>query len=281
LADYLRPASLADALAALEVGPRLILAGGTDIYPARVGRPLDEPVLDIGGLAELGGIAEDGAGWRIGAGVTWTELAETRLPTLFDGLKAAAREVGGRQIQNAGTVLGNLCNASPAADGAPCLLTMEATVELASTSGQRQLPLEAFLLGNRRTARRADELATAMFVPRPAGQAVSLFRKLGARRYLVISIVMLAVVLELDDRGCIAHARVAVGACAPTARRLATLEARLAGCRLAPGLGALVDEDCLGALAPIDDIRATAAYRIDACRTLLRRALEDLGRGAR
>jgi CO/xanthine dehydrogenase FAD-binding subunit len=96
-----------------------VLAGGTDFYPARVGRAIDEDILDITAIGELRGIAEDADGWRIGATTTWSELIETRLPPLFDGLKLAAREVGGRQIQNAGTIAGNLCNASPAADGVP------------------------------------------------------------------------------------------------------------------------------------------------------------------
>ena len=108
-----------------------MLAGGTDFYPARVGRAIDEDVLDIGGIDVLRGITAGPAGWRLGATTTWSELLEADLPPLFDGLKQAAREVGGRQIQNAGTFAGNLCNASPAADGVPALLALDAEVELA------------------------------------------------------------------------------------------------------------------------------------------------------
>lgn len=275
MARYLRPSSLDEALAARAAGPWLVLAGGTDVYPARVGRPLDEDVLDLGALAELQGIAETPTGWRIGALVRWSELASAELPPLFDALKQAAREIGGRQVQNAGTLAGNLCNASPAADGIPCLMTLDASVELASLQGWRRLPVAAFVLGNRRTALRPDELLAAIHVPRPEGDARSLFVKLGARRHLVISIAMIAFVLELTGER-IARARLAVGACAPTARRLPELEARLVGHRLGEDLAALVDEDCLAPLAPIDDIRATAAYRLDACRTLLRRGLATL-----
>ena len=125
-----------EALTAL-ARPHVVLAGGTDFYPARVGRAIGEDVLDIGGIAILRGISADRAGWRLGATTTWSELIEADLPPLFDGLKQAAREVGGRQIQNAGTLAGNLCNASPAADGVPCLLALDAEIEIA---GPRRQP---------------------------------------------------------------------------------------------------------------------------------------------
>ena len=131
---YLRPRRLEEALSALarpSAQPHTVLAGGTDFYPARVGRAIDEDVLDIGGIDVLRGITAGPAGWRLGATTTWSELLEADLPPLFDGLKQAAREVGGRQIQNAGTLAGNICNASPAADGVPGLLALDAEVEIA------------------------------------------------------------------------------------------------------------------------------------------------------
>lgn len=273
---YLRPRTLDEALQALAERPRLVLAGGTDVYPARVGRPLDDDVLDIGGIEDLRGIAETPDGWRLGALVRWTDVVRAPLPPLFEGLKLAAREVGGPQIQNAGTIAGNLCNASPAADGVPPLLAMAAEVELASARGRRRLPLPAFLMGNRQTARGHDELLVAVHVPRPEASAASHFLKLGARRHLVISIVMVGFVLEAQD-GLIHRAGIAVGACAPTARRLPELERRLVGQPAGADLAASVDAVCLAPLRPIDDIRATAAYRLDACLTLLRRGLAELG----
>ncbi|HZX82545.1 MAG TPA: FAD binding domain-containing protein, partial [Reyranella sp.] len=129
---YLRPRRLEEALSALarpSARPHTVLAGGTDFYPARVGRAIDEDVLDIGGIDVLRGITAGPTGWRLGATTTWSELLEADLPSLFDGLKQAAREVGGRQIQNAGTLAGNICNASPAADGVPGLLALDAEVE--------------------------------------------------------------------------------------------------------------------------------------------------------
>ena len=121
MGQYLRPTSVDAALRALGAARLTIIAGGTDIYPARVGRPLADDILDLSAVAGLGGIAEGADAWRIGAGTTWSELIAADLPALFDGLKLAAREVGGAQIQNAGTLAGNLCNASPAADGVPPL----------------------------------------------------------------------------------------------------------------------------------------------------------------
>src|SRR5579871_3393799 len=227
MADYLRPTSLEEALMAL-ARPWTVLAGGTDFYPARVGRAIDENVLDITGIADLRGISAGPAGWRLGATTTWAELIETPLPPLFDGLKQAARDVGGRQIQNAGTVAGNLCNASPAADGVPPLLALDAEVEIAGLAGNRRLPLAAFITGNRRTVLAPGELVVALHVPRPGRDARSAFLKLGARRYLVISIAMAAATLEMDE-GRIVTARIAVGACSAVAQRLPSLEAALAG----------------------------------------------------
>ncbi|CAN5703605.1 xanthine dehydrogenase family protein subunit M [soil metagenome] len=270
MADYLRPTSLDEALQAL-ARPWTVLAGGTDFYPARVGRAIDENVLDIGGIAALRGIAAGPDGWRLGATTTWSELLEAELPPLFDGLKQAAREVGGRQIQNAGTIAGNLCNASPAADGVPPLLALDATVELAGRAGTRRLPLASFITGNRRTVLAPGELLVAIHVPRSARDARSAFLKLGARRYLVISIAMAAATLEIEDRR-VAAARVAVGSCSAVAQRLPALEAALIGVAI-DALAARVEASQLAPLSPIDDVRGSAGYRLDAAVTLLRRLL--------
>ena len=273
--SYLAPRSLGEALEALGSGGVRVLAGGTDLYPALRDRPVTFPVLDIGRIAELRGIARtaDG-GWRIGAATTWTDVINAALPDAFDGLKAAAREVGSIQIQNAGTVGGNLCNASPAADGVPPLLTLDAAVELASVRGNRVLPLAEFVTGVRTTARQPDELLTAVLVPPQPEAACAAFRKLGSRRYLVISIAMVATLVVADATGRIADARIAVGACSPVARRLPALERTLRGQPVAAA-AAQVRPEHLAPLAPIDDVRASAAYRLHAVAVLLRRALSS------
>ncbi len=179
---------------------------------------------------------------------------------LFDGLKLAAREVGGVQIQNAGTICGNLCNASPAADGMPNLLAMDAVVELASASGTRQVKVGDFVTGNRRTLRRPDELVTAILVPKPRHKARSGFVKLGARRYLVISIVMAAGVVETTADDNVAAARIAVGACSAVAQRLPALESALVGRRFDRALGGFCRARSPG--APVADRRHPRQRRL-------------------
>ena len=270
---YLRPERLEDALDALGSRALTVLAGGTDFYPARVGQPLDDDVLDITAVSGLRDIADEGDRWTIGALVTWTDLLRADLPACFDGLRAAAREIGGVQVQNAATIVGNVCNASPAADGVPVLLALNAAVELASAAGRRSLPIQEFIVGNRATLRRPDELVTGISIPKPGPGAASTFVKLGARRYLVISIVSAAVLIE-PLAGEVAGARVAVGSCAPVARRLPALEAALRGRPLDRTLAEALDERELNeALSPIDDVRGSADYRREAAGIALRRAL--------
>ena len=167
MAEYLRPETLKSALDALGGAPWSVLAGGTDFYPARVDRALDDDVLDISALRELRKIEELSDHWCLGALTTWSDIVRADLPPMFDGLKLSAREVGGVQIQNMGTLGGNLCNASPAADGVPPLLSLAATVEVASATGVQTMALEDFIQGSRKTALAADQLLTALIVPKP------------------------------------------------------------------------------------------------------------------
>ncbi len=270
---YLRPKTVDDALLSLATGDVQILSGGTDFYPALGDRPVRGKVIDISALGELRGITRTPGETRIGGLTTWTEIVHADLPPCFDGLKEAAREVGSIQIQNRGTVAGNLCNASPAADGVPPLLTLDAEVELASATGRRRLPLSEFIIGNRRTLLRNDELLTAVVVPRSLDQASSSFVKLGARRYLVISIAMVAAIVLADSSGRVAAARVAVGSCSVVARRLHALEQELVGAPVNTELGSRVTLEHVSALSPIDDVRATAVYRREASQKLVQRAL--------
>jgi CO/xanthine dehydrogenase FAD-binding subunit len=276
VSTYLRPSSLDEALAALANARLSVLAGGTDYYPARVGKPIDDDILDISAIASLRGIRDEGSQWRIGAASTWSELIEADLPTLFDGLKAAAREIGGAQIQNAGTLGGNLCNASPAADGVPPLLALDARVEIADAAGNSSTALADFILGNRKTLLRPDQLLTAILIPKPAHAARSHFLKLGAREYLVVSIAMVAATVEIEA-GRVSAARLAVGACSAVARRLPLAESALRGKPCDAALGACLRAEHLAVLTPIDDVRASGAYRLDAALTLARRVLNQLG----
>ena len=277
---YHRPASLDAALAIRAARPVTVLAGGTDVYPAKAARAgwgdmRHADILDISAVPGLRGIAEGADGWRIGALTTWTDLIRAELPALFDGLKLAAREVGGVQIQNRGTLAGNICTASPAGDGAPNLLALDASVELASRHGRRVVPMREFIDAYRHTQCRSDEIVTAILVPKRSSATRSHFLKLGARKYLVISIVMVAGVIEVDDGNRIVQARLAIGSCSAVPQRLHTLEAALIAQPSATAADRVAASHFDG-LSPIDDIRGSTAYRREAALVLTRDLLREL-----
>lgn len=263
-----------------ERGGMRVAAGCTDLFPATQQQRLPGPVLDITGIPTLRGVTLGADGYRIGATTTWTDIVGADLPPAFDALKQAALEVGAVQIQNSGTVAGNLCNASPAADGVPPLLALDASVELQSNRGVRSMPLGDFITGVRQTALEPGEIVTAVIVPKTA-VGRSKFLKLGARKHLVISIVMAAVRLDVQG-GVVRSAAVSIGSCSPVAVRLPAVEAALTGAPADAALAAMVqDADVAAALAPIADIRGDADYRFDAAAELVRRAVYDLaGEGA-
>lgn len=280
MTQYHRPDDLGRAVALLTGGRMTVAAGCTDLFPATTRPALTGPVLDLTGIAALRGITENAAGWRIGATTTWADIVAADLPPGFDMLRQAAREVGSVQIQNAATVAGNLCNASPAADGVPPLLALDAEVELRSDTGTRYLPLDLFLTGVRRTALRPGEIVTAVLIPRASGAGRSRFLKLGARKYLVISIAMVAARIE-EQAGRIVRAALAVGACSAVATRLPELETALVGVPMAEAADVVAPDLLASRLSPVSDLRGDAAYRQDAAVELLRRALSDLAGEAR
>ena len=272
---YRRPETVEEAVSHLSTELYTVVAGCTDYY-CRPRAGFDDSVLDITGIAEARGISETEDGrFRLGALTTWTEIAAAKLPPQFDALKEAAAQVGGVQIQNTGTIGGNLCNASPAADSVPPLLALDARVEVRSASGVRIIPLAEFIIGNRRTVLRHDEMLTAVIVAKRHGRHASRFLKLGARAYQVISIAMVAVLVEIDGCGHVQGSAVAVGACSEVAQRLPELEGALFGASIDSGLlSQVVRPEHLLALRPVDDVRGSATYRLDAARTLVGRALD-------
>lgn len=279
---YLAPTDTAEALAFLVDTDARIIAGCTDYFPGREQGRIDEHLLDVTRLERLRGITEtaDG-GWRIGAAATWAEVIGAPLPAAFDALKEAAREVGSVQIQNRGTVGGNLCNASPAADGVPPLMALDAEVEILSPRGTRTVPVGGFITGVRSVDLAGDEILAAVTVPGVPPGARSAFLKLGSRTHLVISIAMAAAVVEERD-GRVEAARLAVGSCSPVCRRLPALEERLAG-RTAAEIRSmdLAGDGALDPLDPITDVRGSREYRLDVvpgiCRRAVLRALADGG----
>jgi xanthine dehydrogenase small subunit len=249
--SLLEPASLAEALRLLrDEGPLVPIAGGTDVYVGfHFGTVAARRFLDLQRLDELRGIRRRGETLVIGALATYTDLIRSplvrrRLPILVE----ASRQVGSAQIQNRGTIGGNVANASPAGDTLPVLAVAEATVVLLSADGERRVPFPSFYTGYRRTVMRPDELVAAVEVPPVAGR--QWFRKVGTRAAQAISKVVMAAVRA-------PHPRIALGSVAPTVVRVPRTEAVLAaGGPVAQAQAALLEE-----IAPIDDLRSTAAYR--------------------
>lgn len=273
--QFHRPESIDHAVQLAKEGPISLLAGGTDFFPARSGRTETGPVLDLSRIRGLRGISRKGTQWRIGATTTWSEIRDAELPSRFRALQLAAAEVGSIQIQNTGTIAGNICNASPAADGVPPLLALEAQVEIAGANGIRTLSVADFIKGVRKTDLAPGEIVTALLIEDHPHE-LSGFLKLGARRYLVISIAMAAANLEQAADGTLRTLRLSVGSCSAVARRLTGLEQALVG--TTPGSDAFaraLSTVTLDELSPIDDVRASADYRLDAARTLIARTIDQ------
>ena len=272
--SLLEPASLDEALRMLrDEGPLVPVAGAADLYVAlNFGTLQAHRFLDLWGLSELRGIGrgEGGGGpLRIGALTTYAELARSRLvrrhlPMLVD----AALEVGGVQIQNRGTIGGNIANASPAGDTLPVLAAAEAVVVLRSADAERRVPLTGFYTGYRATVMRRDEMIIAVEVPPVPGR--QWFRKVGTRAAQAISKVVMAAV-RAPGTGDSARPRIAFGSVAPTVVRLTrTEEALAAGAPLADAQRVLAAE-----IHPIDDLRSTADYRRQVAANLLGQFWEE------
>ena len=258
--DVYRPRTLVDALRLRAEHPDARpIQGGTDVMvELNFGHSRPAALLDLSEVPELRGWSRDDGVLRLGAGLTYTEAMASTLAPLLPALAEASRTVGSPQIRNRGTIGGNLGTASPAGDALPPLLAERAHVKLDSVRGSRVLPLEEFLLGVKRTALEPDELVTAVRV-RPSGGAQT-FMKVGPRNAMVIAICSLAVVVDTEA----GEARAAFGSAAVTARRVTVPLAEAAS----------LPERVAEAAAPIDDVRATAAYRSHALRVLTGRALE-------
>jgi CO/xanthine dehydrogenase FAD-binding subunit len=277
---YYRPTTIEDALSVLSSSTAAIIAAGcTDLFPLTSAPQMTGHVLDVTGIRDMRGITDMGDVRRIGGATTWSDIIRADLPPSYDMLKLAAREIGSIQIQNVGTIAGNLCNASPAADSIPCLLALDASVELTSTAGRRQMLLSEFLLGPRKTMRQPDEIMTAIIIPKSSEAGISSFRKLGTRKYLIISIVMAAARIDITDNH-ITQAALSLGSCSPVAVRLNKVEQALTGTSLddasrltAADLVAATDVEAV--INPIDDVRGSANYRIQAATTLLYEAIDN------
>jgi xanthine dehydrogenase small subunit len=271
---YVRPGNLAEATYVLaDHLDWMILAGGTDLMVNAPHRPVPVGVLDLWRLPDLGEITATSrggrAGLRIGAGATWRDvIADARVTTALPILVAAAREIGALQIQARGTVGGNLGTSSPVGDSLPVWLALGAEIEVVSVYGTRTIPYADYCTGYRTTARSADELIAAVWVPLPVAGTRLHWRKVGTRKAQSISKVMAAAAITVDG-DVITAARIGLGAVADRPIRATAVEAALIGRRL--GDDAIAAAAAALAIAPISDVRSTAAYRHQVAHNLIAR----------
>src|SRR5258705_182255 len=262
--NCIRPKSLADAVQIYRVTPGCrLLAGGTDLMVmlhARTLRPAPQAVIDLWSLAELKGVRRVQDVVEIGAAESYTGIIASRdVQQHLPALAAAARTIGAAQIQNRGTLGGNLANASPAGDTLPVLLAYDAVV----VTDRRAIPIDTFFTGYRTTALESDELITA--VRFPLGRRVA-FRKVGTRAAQAISKIVMAVSRQ--------PARIAIGSVAEVPLRARRAEGALERNDIEGAIAAVGDD-----IRPIDDVRSTAAYRRAVTQNVLRELLDAFARG--
>ena len=270
------PGRLEEAYALLAEGRWRAVAGATDVLVERAAGPGDaRGYLDLGALEELRGIRLDRDVLTLGAGTTYAELR--RSPIVAEHLPALgemAAQVGATQIQNRGTLGGNIATASPAGDSLPLLLALDAEIVVGSARGERVVPADAFFTAYRQTALGTDELVLRVRVPLSRGRIVA-FRKIGARRAQAISLVVLAVAWHGNDDGTWRDVRVALGSVAPTPIRARATEATLEGTRPATDVATRAARTLAREISPIDDVRSTAEYRRAVAERILRRVIDD------
>jgi CO/xanthine dehydrogenase FAD-binding subunit len=273
------PGTLSEAYALLAADVYQPMAGGTDLMvqlAAEIGEP-PERVMNLWRLDELRGITLDGGGALvIGALSTYAEIRRSALVRARLGaLAEAAATIGAVQIQNRGTIGGNVVNASPAGDTLPVLLATDAELILGSTSGERSVSAAAFWPRYRVTARRPDELLVRIRIPLPPGRRV-LFRKVGTRRAQAISKVVMALSYR-EDGGVWRDVRLALGSVAATPIRAARTEGVLEGAAPRETVADHAAATLAAEIQPIDDVRSTADYRRTVASRILHRMLRDEG----
>lgn len=277
--------SLPDALAFLAESPgkTKLLAGGTDLMVQWEAGVLERPnrILDISGIEDLGKCQEEGESLRLGAGMTHWQIRHSSLVQKYlPALAQAAATVGGCQIQQMGTLGGNVANASPAADLVPPLLIADADVEIQSKKETRRISLCEFYKGYRDIDLQADEMITGFVCQKKLPDEFEQFIKLGPRNAQAISKVMLAGRV-LPDGELIGPCRCAMGSTGPTVMRLRTLEESLTGKRYTPDLLDQIHDWVEADICPMDDIRSTAQYRKWVAGNLVHKMLCSFARRSR
>ena len=282
--EFSQPRDIPEALKALrESGRVLPIAGCTNVLVNMKRTPLEaDLVVDLTRLEALALISNSNGSIHLGAGVTFARLLEWRPGGAVEGLmQPMCVAFAGPLIRNLATVGGNICDASAAADVSPPLLALDAVVELESASdGPRSIPLPEFFKGVRKTARRTDELVTGIEFARPDDDEYWFYYKLGKRKADAISIVSVAMTVRLN-RGKVERARIALGAVAPVAMRTPEAETLLQGESLNEVTIAAAAAMAAGEARPIDDFRATGAYRRQMVEVLVKRGLNTIAQGSR
>ena len=273
--NYFQPNDLNSALDVLKNNSDLTIAAGcTDLFPITNNMSLDKNILDITNIKSIRGFEFNNIETKIGSATTWTDIKNENLPSCYDMLKSCAKEVGSIQIQNLGTIGGNICNASPAADSIPCLLALVAKLELSSANNQRIIPIDEFILGSRKTKLEQGEILTSIIIPKEKENGSSSFRKIGARKYLVISISMVACRILISNN-IIEDISISVGSCSEVAKRIFSIERQLIKKDINEVVFNQVDFSQLNEISPITDIRSTHVYRLKASQSLIKDVVKD------
>jgi CO/xanthine dehydrogenase FAD-binding subunit len=285
VSEYYRAEELPEALELLaQHGERAtLLAGGTDVMVwIQSDRFVPDVVIDIWNVRPACAAIEDcGDFVRVGALASYAEIIDSApLRRWHPLLVEAAREIGAAQIQNRGTMGGNVGGSSPAGDTLPVLLAYDAEVELASLAGERAVPYREFCTGYRETARRADEMIVGFRLPKVPDGAVQRWYKVGTRLAQAISKTMLAGVGALDADGCVAWVRIGVGSVAPVPVLCDSVAKAVTGRRLDAQALAEARRRTHDDISPIDDVRSTREYRAKVTENLVARFLSALGAGA-
>ena len=276
--EYHQPATIREALNILKKHPgSMLLAGGTDLIP-KMKQRLIEPnyLVNLKKIPELKVIEERGSNVYIGAAVTLREIEKNdTIRKLLPLLSSCVKSIGSIQIRNMGTIGGNVCNASPAADGALGLVVLEAIVHIEGSRGDRQIEAKDFFKGPGLTVLGEDEIVTGFTVPVPMENTRTCFVSVG-RTALDISTLSIAVALKLDENK-VEDAKIALGSVAPTPLRLLDIEKHIIGKTLTDKLVEETANKVSESIQPITDIRGTAEYRRKASKGIAKEALTKAG----
>ncbi len=272
--DYQTPNSAEDAARLLSQEGAAVLAGGTDLLvKLRAGMATPNTIVDLKSVPRLRGIERDAKGWWIGAATPCAEIGEhAEFAAAWPGVVEAAQLIGSTQIQGRATLGGNLCNASPAADTVPALIAAGAICEVAGVNGGRELPVEDVITSPGKNALARGEFVLGFRLPDPPARAGDAYLRLIPRTEMDIAVVGAGVALAVDAKGVCNHARVALGAVAPTPLIVADAAKALIGTKVDDAALESVAAAASAACSPIDDKRGTVAYRVKVAGVLAKRA---------